>query len=116
MAKYDPPAALEGIEKIGEPERLQRIPGAHDALYQETWNSAVQGAAVVIEEIEITQDVRDETVERRACQASIEPMTDEPVRSIALGLDIGGIGRKRARIPAVDEDAVEIDHRSCIDR
>ena len=115
MAKQDGAAALQRIEEVGKLQRLQRVARRHDPIDDVARHRAVERAGLVLGKAVVGEQLRHRLGQRRVGEAARQPMAEAPVVAIAPHGGVGGKGRIRARIPAIDVDALHIDHAGPVD-
>ena len=115
MGEDDAPLALARVDEEGKLQRLQGLARGEHAVDDEAGERADERAGVVGGKAVVGEDGRDRGIERRIGEAPGDPVAEPPVVAVAPHVGVGGKGRIGARIPAVDVDVGEIEHRPGID-
>ena len=111
VGEDDAALALARVDEEGKLQRLQGLARGEHAIDEEAGERADERAGVVGGKAVVGEDGGDGGVERRVGKAAGDPVAEPPVVAVAPHVGVGGEGRVGARVPAVDVDVGEIEHR-----
>jgi hypothetical protein len=115
VGEDDASLALARVEEEGKLQRLQGLTRGEHAVDEKAGERADQRGGVMLGKAVVGEEGGDGGVERRIGKAAGDPVAEAPVVAVAPHLGVGGEGRIGARVPAVDVDVGEVEHRRGVD-